>query len=67
MSNGRKFTKEFKLEVVKLFKDTRKPIARIARDLDIASSVLGLLLPITLRSYYVKHNHALSKIFIASP
>ncbi|WP_237342932.1 NAD-dependent epimerase/dehydratase family protein [Wolbachia endosymbiont of Folsomia candida] len=31
------------------------------------SNVYGLLLPITLRSYYVKHNHALSKIFIASP
>ena|SRR5437899_837423 len=36
----REFTKEFKVEAVKLVQSRQKPLAQIARDLDISDSAL---------------------------
>lgn len=41
MPNGRKFTTEFKVKAVELVKKSEKPIARIAKDLNIVPSTLG--------------------------
>ncbi|MBA8757892.1 transposase [Wolbachia pipientis] len=41
MSNGRKFTIKFKVKAVELAKKSGRPIARTAKDLDIARSVLS--------------------------
>lgn len=40
-SNRRKYTAEFKLEAIKLVKETGQTIAKIARDLGIDNGTLG--------------------------
>ncbi len=41
MTNGRKYTAEFKEEAVKLFREREETISQIARDLGINPGVLG--------------------------
>ena len=41
MTNGKEYTVEFKMEAVKLFKETGQTITKVAKDLGVGASVLG--------------------------